>query len=220
VKVSNNFSISIHTTLRDLIEAKSKRDNVKFTSYQLANSLCMPRSIISKLTHPDKSKRIINPKIETLLKIVEFFRADGFNITIDDFLGLNSPTIIDVQASLIPNKKSCTASLYSLNNMKYFMGNIKIDIPRSSENILALYAEENIEPFFKIGSIFIIDLNMKPTHDTLVAIKLNNSEKIHIKKFYQKKNAIFLKSLSGKDEAVISFQNEILGVVIRVNAKT
>lgn len=55
----------IHLTLRKLIEEKSKCDNVKFTACQLAQALSMPRSMITKLTHPDKSKRVINPRIET-----------------------------------------------------------------------------------------------------------------------------------------------------------
>src|SRR3990167_10553215 len=96
VKTSNSFTTSIHLVLRNLIEQKSKRDQIKFTSAQLANALSMPRSMITKLTHLDESKRVINPRIDTLLKIVEFFRSDGFNITINDLLGITTKSI-DVQ---------------------------------------------------------------------------------------------------------------------------
>ena len=122
---------SIHLVLRDLIEKKSKRDKVKFTSAQLANALCMPRSMITKLTCLDESKRVINPRIDTLLKIVDFFRSDGFNITIDDLLGITKKSIIDVrEAKLQYQNISRTVSFYFplLIIMKKKLGTIDIKI--------------------------------------------------------------------------------------------
>lgn len=222
MKVPNNFSPTIHTVLKNLIEAKSKRDKMKFTSYQLASALSMPRSIITKLTHPDESKRISNPRIETLIKIVEFFREDGFDITIDDLLGINNRTV-DVQSQAIAATNELrSVMLYSLLNFKEKIGTFNINLSDTHKNILALYAETEVSDLFKTGSIFIIDLDADPEHDTLIAIKLDASEKIHIKKYYRDKNKIILKPLNNdKKITLMPTQTcEILGVVIQVNAKT
>lgn len=223
MKQLNNCSTSIHRVLKWLIEEKSKRDNVKFTGYQLANALDMPRSIITKLTHADDSKRIINPKIETLLKIVNYFKLDGFDITIDDLLGLGSRSI-DVQIQpLLSNQKTQTIPLYSMNHDKQQLGSIDINLSAIESDLQAYYLEEDIQPFFKTGSIFIVDLNSKPSNDTLIAIKLGDSQKIQIKKYLTKKNKIILKSI-GQDEDDINLMPtevcNILGVVIHINAKT
>ena len=224
MKESNNFTTSIHIALKDLIEAKSKRDKVKFTSYQLANILCMPRSIITKLTHPDQSKRINNPKVATLIKIVEFFRKDGFNITIDGLLGISRNQQVDVriQPSLI-NNIATDIPLYAFTNTRKKIGSITINLPQKINHIIALYSEDDIKPFFKAGSIFIVHLNSQPTNDVLIAIKFDTSEKIYIKKYFKLNNKIILKSLDSHEENIILMPTQsynILGVIIQVNAKT
>lgn len=222
VKDINNFSTAIHSVLKKLIEAKSNRDNIKFTSYQLANALNMPRSIITKLTHPDPSKRIINPKIETLLKIVQYFKSNGFDITIDDLLGMNSSSI-DIQSqSKWTSREIQTISLYSLNDLKNRLGSIDVKLPYFVAHPLALYLEENIEPIFKIGSIFFVDQNGNPANNNLIAVKLDSSQKIQIKKYYRKKNKIILSTLNDKNEIILLPTQvcNILGVVVQINAKT
>jgi len=222
VKTVNNFSISIHTVLRELIDAKSKRDNIKFTSYQLASALAMPRSIITKLLHADISKRVSNPKIETLIKIIDFFREDGFNVNIDDLLNLKSKSV-DVQSQLITsNDKIFSVVLYSFANMKNKIGTIEVAVSNTTKNLIALQASEDIEPFFKRGSIFIIDSEIKPTNETLIAIQLDNMEKIHIRKYVKIKNKIFLKSLANEDDIILPSATtcKILGVIIQINART
>ena len=222
MKTANNFSTSIHTTLRELIEAKSKRDKIKFTGYQLASAVDMPRSIITKLLHVDKSKRVSNPKIETLIKIVDYFREDGFNISIDELLGITSGSV-DVQSqSIMQYTEAHFVKLYSLENIKEKIGTAEINIPQTSKNIIALCAAEDMKPFFKQGSLFIVDLEMKPTHDTLIAIKLDGLEKVHIRKYFQEKNKIILKSLTNEEDITLfpTRTCQILGVVIQINAKT
>lgn len=223
MKDINNFSTSIHTVLKGLIEEKSKRDNVKFTGYQLAYALGMPRSIITKLTHSDESKRIVNPKIETLLKIVEFFKSDGFDITIDDLLGRTSRSI-DIQSQpLLLNKELQTVLLYSINNAMQFLGSVDVKLPSSVNNARAFYLEEDIQPFFKIGSIFVVDLNREPSNDTLIAVRLDASEKIQIMKYHHIKNKTILKPLNNDENDIVlmpTHSYNILGVVIQINAKT
>ncbi len=105
VKIGTTVNISteaIHFVLSDLIAKKSQRDGVNFTSAQLAQSINVNRSIVHRLIHPDPDKRVRNPQIETLIKIVEFFRAEGFNIRIDDLLAtFKTKAAVDVQAQTI-----------------------------------------------------------------------------------------------------------------------
>lgn len=75
----------IHSVLKYYLEQKSQRDQCAFTVFQLAKAMDMPHSILVKLMHEDPTKRVQNPRIDTLVKIVEFFRAEGFFITLDDF---------------------------------------------------------------------------------------------------------------------------------------
>lgn len=223
MKDINNFSTSIHIVLKKLIEEKSRRDNIKFTGYQLASALDMPRSIITKLTHPDVSKRIVNPKIETLLKIVDFFKSDGFDITIDHLLGVNNRSI-DIQSQTLSlNKEIQTVSLYSINNMRQRLGSVDVKLCNTLNNVRAYYLEEDVEPFFKIGSVFIVDLNREPSNDTLIAIQFDTSDKVQIKKYYHKKNKIILKSLNNTENDIVLMPTHIcniLGVVIQINVKT
>ena len=223
VKISNSFTTSIHLVLRNLIEEKSKRDQIKFTSAQLANALFMPRSMITKLTHPEESKRVTNPRIDTLLKIVEFFRSDGFNITINDLLGITTK-LMDVQEQKISVQHvTRKIPLYSINfesNTK--VGNVDIKISSHSENIIALYANKDIKPFFKKGSIFIVDKDQKPEDGMLVAVKFNHSSETVIKKFHTEGSKKILKSLDS-NEKIILLSNQkikIIGIIIQVNAKT
>lgn len=223
MKISNNFSTSLHLVLRDLIEEKSNRDQIKFTSSQLATALCMPRSMITKLTHPDESKRVINPRIDTLLKIVDFFRSDGFNITIDDLLGMTKKTVdVQEQDILTQNiiKKIPLYSFNSASNKK--LGVIDIKISSKSKNVLAYYANEDIQPFFKKGSIFVIDCDQQPDDETLIAVNVKNSMEIKIKKYHVENNQHILKSLDPNDEPILMPNPlfDIIGVVVQVNAKT
>ncbi|QLH41414.1 MAG: hypothetical protein HWD59_00860 [Coxiellaceae bacterium] len=66
------YSSELHLALKELLEKKSKRDGINFTISQLAKAIDMPHSILVKLIHPDPSKRVTNPRIDTLTKIIDF----------------------------------------------------------------------------------------------------------------------------------------------------
>jgi hypothetical protein len=221
--VQNNLSTSIHIVLKDLIEAKSKRDNIKFTSYQLANELSMPRSIITKLTHPDKTKRISNPRIETLIKIVDFFKKDGFDITIDDLLRAKKKPI-DIQAlQVTKSSQLLTTAIYSLVNTDMMLGTIEIELSQAANNVIALYTENDIAPFFKSGTVFIINSDLKPEHNNLIALQTDHTKQVHIKRYVEENNKKKLKSLEEGQEDIVLMPTQsykILGVIIQVNAKT
>lgn len=220
--VVEDFKNSIHLTLKELIEEKSRRDNIKFTACQLAQAVGIPRSIITKLTHHDVTKRVTNPKLDTIMKIVEFFKADGFDITIEDLLGSDTKTVTVKNQQIISQRKTVTIPIYSLNK-KEKMGIVDVKISGRQKDTIALYADRDIKPFFKAGSIFIVDPNAVLENDNLIAIKLGHSGNIQIKKYCAYKNKILLKSLDGREKDILlmlTTQTEILGVVVQINANT
>jgi len=157
----------------------------------------MPRSLITSLTHSNASKRVTNPRVTTLLRIVDFFRADGFDITIEDLLGLQQKTIDITKEKIIPTHVE-TISVYSLNNKK--LGTVKLNLSFSSKNITSLYINKDIPPFFKAGSIFIINNDLKPENGNLIALTLNYSEQIIIRKCFLSKNKMRLLSLENEED--------------------
>ncbi|OGT67603.1 MAG: hypothetical protein A3J38_10150 [Gammaproteobacteria bacterium RIFCSPHIGHO2_12_FULL_45_9] len=85
---------NLHRTLRALMDQKTQRDHTPFTIYQLAKAIQMPHSILVKLMHEDPKKRVHNPRIDTLTRIVNFFKQDGFPITLDALLTEMPPHIV------------------------------------------------------------------------------------------------------------------------------
>jgi hypothetical protein len=84
VEKSINYKNDIYFMLRELLDLKSRRDGKIFTPSQLAKSIAMPHSVIIKLLHPDPTKRVNNPRIDTLIKIIEYFKAEGIMVKNDD----------------------------------------------------------------------------------------------------------------------------------------
>jgi hypothetical protein len=224
VPIEENATATIYVVLSRLIETKSRRDRGGFTSSQLANALSVPRSLITRLIHPDPLKRVTNPKIETLLKIVDYFKSDGFAVTIDDLLGLNSRAI-DVQSQKIGLLKSqMTIPLFSLNkSLEEKIGDIDINVIEKKNNLIALQSVEDIKPIFKSGSVFIVDCDALPQHNTLVAANINDSEKTLVRKYYEENKVKILKSYNPNEENIILSKNNavtIMGVIIQVIAIT
>lgn len=215
----------IHLTLRTLIDMKSARDGVTFTLYRLAKSLNMPHSVLLRLIHLEPTKRVNNPRIDTLYKIVEFFKLDGFNISINDLLmGLKNPAEIAIhdQQPIAFNTES-KLPLYSFNATKLDkIGQIQIKLSTQANNLIALQSEEEIKPIFKKGSIFIIDPNAKLENDSLVAIKVEKNYRILIRKVQIQINQIILTNYDNNTAPFILNPqlHSIVGVVVQVNAKT
>lgn len=134
------------------MQEKSTKDKIPFTIYQLAKALGMSHSILVKLMHPDISKRIINPRLDTLTKIVDFFRRDGFDITVNDILhGLQDKTIEEIQTqsthSLIVEKD---IPVYSFHMDKPEpMGISKVKLMTGVKNAVGYLSDQDIEPVFK-----------------------------------------------------------------------
>lgn len=220
----NSAQNSIHLTLKKLIKSKAERDNCKFTAAQLAQALGMPRSIITKLTHPDSSKRVNNPRIDTLIKIVDFFRADGFQISLDDLIGTKQ-SVVDVKSIQNPTYQYVyDIAVFSLENQNLKkIGEIDVKLDAHSRNSFGLRVEKEIWPFLKSGSIIIINPDLPLENNHLIALFDTNSNDLLIKKYFVEKNSIVLKSLNPLEKDIKlmpTFSCKILGVITQANIKT
>ncbi|HBD7476139.1 TPA: hypothetical protein QH041_003122 [Legionella pneumophila] len=212
----------IGSLLRELIEKKSQRDGKTFTTYQLAKAINMPHSILVKLLHPDPTKRVNNPRIDTLIKIVNFFKSDGFAIKLDDFLYSN--TEIDIHSIVIPSELTKKqVQVFSMDYEFKNLGFIDIKLPYHHQDLMAFISDEEIKPFFLPGSIFIIDKSLKQENENLVAARIENQGKIVIGKFLMegsKSQVVPLDDPSKAIQLLPTMHYQILGVIVQVNAKT
>lgn len=223
--VAQTCSNNIHLTLRDLIEKKSKKDKKNFTIYQLAKAIDVPHSILVKLMHSDPSKRVHNPRIDTLSKIIDFFRNDGFDIAIDDLLSGMMKNPIDIESqTLDATSEIKEIPVYQMEKTSQKnIGAIKTKISSSNGNYIALLTEEDIKPIFKKGSLFIIDTLSIPEDGNLVAVDISGENKILIKKLMINKHKKILISFDQNTipiELTKKLTYRFIGVVIQVNAKT
>lgn len=208
----------IHLVLKDLIEMKSKRDRSNFSLSQLAKAIDMPHSILSKLTHDNPARRVSNPRVETLTKIVDFFKHDGFDVTVDNLLrGLEHKAVIPVQEQI-------AVPLYFLDSeLNHRIGTVEVDMIADPKNLIALVSDEYIEPMFKKGSVFVVNTQSKPEHGTLVAVLWPGHEKIMIRKFYVDGHKHILKLHDNDYDGLVlmpTVKYKIIGVVTQVNART
>ncbi|QDQ41185.1 hypothetical protein E3226_011905 (plasmid) [Legionella geestiana] len=220
--ISVDSGNELHLKLRELLELKSKRDGKVFTTYQLAKAIHMPHSILVKLIHADPIKRVNNPRIDTVIKIIDFFKSDGFLITIDDFLFRKNE--IEIQDQFVEkNSVERKIDTFSLDSELNRVGFINIKIPEKHHNLMAFISDEEISSFFKSGSVFIIDKDLEPENENLVAVKIESHKKILIKKLLIENEKRILLSIDDKNHKTIlmpTFHYLILGVVVQVNAKT
>lgn len=217
---------TINLVLNELIKKKSKRDGVKFTSSKLANELDLPRSSIFRLIHPDKAKRMTNPTIGTLIKIVDFFKTDGINVSIDDFVGLRK-TVVDVQMQEVELlRHSIFVPIYTWYGEQYHdKSSISLQVNKheQSKNLVAFLAEEDIKPIFKKGSVFVVDKDVPPEDDNIIGIRLEVNGLILIRKYHKKNNKISISLLDQQAEEMDLLSAkyyDIIGVVVQIIAKT
>ena len=145
-------------------------------------------------------------------------------MTINDLLGMTTKSIdVQEQKAAIQNVTR-KIPLYSTNfesNNK--LGNIDLKISGNLKNIFALYANKDINSFFKKGSIFIVDKDQSPEDGMLVAVNFHNSFETGIRRLRLNGNKKILEPLNLNEKKIIlmpNLKNEIIGVVIQVNAKT
>lgn len=213
-----DYDFEIHLGLKKLMDLKKNRDGKDFTIYQLAKAINMPHSIIVKLLHNDPKKRVVNPRIDTLSKIIDFFKSDGFSVTLDDLIFGSKE--IEINDSLIKkNLEDRNIEIFSFRNIFDKIGTIDIQAPKELKNLVAFLSEEEISPLFKKGSVFIIDLNSEVENDSLVAVKMKNN--VLIKKIIQKNELKILNSIKENEKEIIynPMAHNIIGSVIQIFPK-
>lgn len=100
------------------------------------------------------------------------------------------------------------------------IGMVSIKLTAIPNNAIAFLSDETIQPLFKQGSIFIVDTQLKPKKDSLVAVTLENNSKILIKKLHIEYNKKWLKAIdNGTDPVILEPKYSIIGVIIQINAK-
>lgn len=225
MEATENFTNAIHVALKELIERKSKRDKVHFTIYQLAKAIKMPHSMLSRLIHADPAKRVHNPRIDTLAKIIDFFRGNGFNVTIDDLLGgLTRNVAIDVNhqdINVFTANRSVAVFSFEVSQPKQ-IGTINVKLTDNVKHAIAWMVDEEIKPMFKAGSIFIVDPELLPEHEMLVVARLDGYKKILIRKYCMEGRKIILRSFDHHVTPIelMPTMHYSLEVVVQVNART
>lgn len=222
---SEKDSDNIYLALTKLIELKAARDNIKFTPTKLANAIGMPHSMVVKIAHEDPTKRVKNPRIDTLVRIIEYFQQQGFDVTIEDVIRGLKDKHIDVKSQPVGTFSVATSiPVYSMDaSLDQNVGMIDVKLTQNTKDAFALVADEDINPLFKKGAIFVVDTTTKPENDTLVAAKVAGHDKIIIRKLQKQGHKTILKPLDGSNETIElmpTSHDHIVGVVIQVNVNS
>jgi hypothetical protein len=171
--------------------------------------------------HKDPEKRVYNPRIDTLKSIIDFFKSDGFSISVDDLF--NRKEIDIMSQPTIENYVDKHIQIFSLNYEQSKIGTITMRLPDDNADLIAFLSDEEINPFFKSGSIFIVNKDIKPGDNNLVIIKSEPDKKTCLKKLSVRGAKRYLISLNDNED-VIEFLPTlhylIVGVVTQINAKT
>lgn len=212
-----------HNTLglaiADLIKQKSERDNAKFTVYKLSKAT----NIDSSRLHRIIAGEILSPTPVTLSKIVDFFKSDGFNISVDKLLNWDVKQINIEETGAIATKKH-TIPLVLLENIDIKIGTTEAELNiANANNLLAIAISTKQPPFFSPGSIFVIDQNKAPSDESLVVFKqMNNSNSLPILAKYKLNNKHKESFTQLSDNKIITETEkyQIIGVVIHIIVKT
>ncbi|MBS0351493.1 MAG: helix-turn-helix transcriptional regulator, partial [Proteobacteria bacterium] len=150
VETALKAKTNLSDALNELIKMKRLRDNKHFSPAGLAKAIDVDRSLIKRLL----SGEVQNPRIDTLIKIVNFFVEDGFNLRVDDIL--NFPNrLIDVSAQPLHPETNIPLPLYQMRPFSAEkIGDILIPLPNSSPGLIIIIGNQDIEPIFKAGSLF------------------------------------------------------------------
>ena len=211
--------VSLAEAISNLIALKSKRDNVKFTSYKLAKQIGVDRSLLQRLL----TGQIHNPRLDTIIKVIDFFVKDGFPLSLEDVIQWKSG-IVSVPEQPVMEDVQVNLSLYQMKHFGERIGNVTVSLPHHSLGRIAVLAEEDIGDFFKAGSVFIVDMMKRPEDNNMVMYR-TEPNKIIPAKFLDSGNMVRLTPCEGKGEikpveiSTDKAKDSIIGVVIRINVK-
>ena len=209
--------------IRQLIAQKAARDGGNFNVSQLAKALNMPHSILVKLLHLDPAKRVTNPRIDTLIKIVDFFRQEGFAISLDDlFSGVLPEQHVDVASQHTGEfaiQKTLPVFSFAVHDEQP-IGEVTIKLTQPAEHAVVYMTDQDIPPLFKAGSLFIVDTYRLPEEAMMIAVRLMPGDGVKIGKLKVSAHRRVLLAFDTQEPAIDISSAEVLGVVIQVNAKT
>lgn len=209
----------VFSALTKLISAKTLRDKKRFTPSALSNALGLKRSVIQRLVHPDPEKRVTNPRVDTLMKIVNFFREDGFNISLDHFTSGSLEQ--DTQNGEHVLKLQKTIELYpSAVSLSQGYEAVELKLLSDIKRPLAYMPAEGSVPFFQDGMVYVMetDENPDPNANQTIIVKTGR-DSVVIGKYSQENNQSVVTPLIHEQAPVqLSSGNDhtILGVVKQI----
>ena len=208
--------------IQGLLDLKSKRDNIKFNSSKLAKAIDVDRSLIQRIMKGDVS----NPRIDTLMKIAKFFIEDGFPITLDDLAPWGNTNVVDIRNQQLSQEETKTLPLFLMNNFNgEKIATVPITLPKFTPGLIAVVSNNDLEPLFKAGSIFIIDMEKNPEHENMVMTRISSATELSINKYICEDGGqvSFMPYASQEDKLTFNSaedcKSDVIGVVIRINAK-
>ena len=203
--------------LQKLIELKSIRDNVAFTASKLAKAIDVDRSLIQRIL----KGKVQNPRIDTLIKITQYFVDEDFSLTVDDLTQWETQ-VVAVQEQAMTIEETNTFPLYHSSE---FNGNpfatATVRAPRASPSTVAILADVNMGSICPENSIFIVDMLREPAQGNLVAIRLGKEDGIIVRRYFKMENSspVLKGQTPDVPDIIMDEQHEvtIIGVVTRTN---
>ena len=165
--------------------------------------------------------KVQNPRIDTLIKITQYFIGEDFSLTVDDLMQWHTQVIgVQEQAALI--EETNTFPLYHSNEfLGHAFATATLTAPRASLSTVAIYADDNMGPMCPLGSIFIVDMLREPQNGNLIAVRLNKAPGILVRRYFKTEHEpVVLKGPTPDVPAIIMDDKNdvvIVGVVTSTN---
>nr|BFD33690.1 hypothetical protein GTC16762_33090 [Pigmentibacter ruber] len=205
----------IQNQIIKLINLKKDKDS-NFSLNALAEAIDVSSSVFYRLLSNDETKKTKYISKMVLKKIANYFQNNGYNISLDDILGVKKIYTEDV--SIIPKKTLKNIPVYSPSDSKeaLFYTDTDIDIKYINDKIFGFKFDDFIKPIFNEGSIWFVNINKKPENDTICAIKYK--DKISLKRILINGKRILLGSIDKESSQIeeLNINYEILGEIIKV----
>ena len=198
-----------------LMSQKSKKDGKKFNASNLALATNTPNSVIAKLLSNDIEKRVLNPRIETVKKIKEYFLKEGFNVSLD-YLAYGKE--IDIDSSLEMNKKYIKKDL-PVFTLETFLepkpAPESFDVNKTISDPMVFKAEKKITSFFNEGTIFIVD-KKRELEDGAMGVFLNEQSIPVIRVIHIEKGKVFFSDINSEKKLNDVSICNIIGIVSQI----
>ncbi len=212
-EVKNSADIRNH--ILDLIQKKSKRDNIEYTIRSLGRDINKCHSILYRYLTEDLSQQNKYLRVEILKKIADHFKSDGFDTSLERFL--NSDKIYIEGVNTV---KTCIVNnipMYNNKNTNELIETIQteINLKYINHNFIAFKFDEYVPPIFHGGSIWFVDCDLEPVNNSICAIEYQN--KLILRKYFITKKDILLFDLnesSGVSEKY-NVKYNILGTAVK-----